>query len=231
MSKKVYIDPGHGGSDSGAVGIDNLLEKDVNLSVAKKLYNLLKKQNIEAKLSREEDKTLSLGQRTTEANNWGADVFVSIHCNAFNGSASGVETFSFSSLSADLAKDIQDSILKTGEYTKNRGIKTARFYVLRHTKMRAALVELGFVDHREDAKILRAKQDELAEAIARGICEYLGVKYTEPKQEKPVPPVSDSDTFYRVVAGSFNNITLAQEQVEFLKDKGIDSFIAVYHRD
>ena len=64
----ILIDPGHGGNDSGAVGINNLLEKDITLSVAKKVYDFLKKQGLEIKLSRTDDKTLSLKDRTSAAN-------------------------------------------------------------------------------------------------------------------------------------------------------------------
>ena len=84
MSKKIFIDPGHGGLDSGAVGVNNLLEKNINLSVAKKVESLLKKQNLEVKLSRTDDSTLSLDGRTLAANTWNADCYVSIHCNSFN---------------------------------------------------------------------------------------------------------------------------------------------------
>ena len=68
MAKKIFIDPGHGGNDSGAVGINNLLEKDINLSVAKKVQDLLKSKGLEVILSRTYDKTLSLNDRTSAAN-------------------------------------------------------------------------------------------------------------------------------------------------------------------
>ena len=147
MAKKVFIDPGHGGNDSGAVGINNLLEKDITLSVAKKVYDFLKKQGLEIKLSRTDDKTLSLKDRTSAANSWKADCFISIHCNAFNGNASGVETYSYTTSTNDLAANIHEEVLKTKCYTKNRGTKTANFYVIKYTNMRACLIELAFIDN------------------------------------------------------------------------------------
>ena len=147
MAKKVYIDPGHGGNDSGAVGIDGALEKTVNLEMALKVEKLLKNQGLDVRLTRKDDRTLSLKERVDLANNWSADCFVSSHCNAFNKEAKGVETYSLNDKTSDLAKDIQEEILKTGAYTLNRGVKTANFYVLRNTKMRACLVELGFIDN------------------------------------------------------------------------------------
>lgn len=232
MAKKVFIDPGHGGSDVGAVGVGGTREADINLIVSKKIVELLKKQGIETKMSRDTNKTLTLRQRTTAANNWRADVFVSIHCNAFNGSACGVESFGYKSSTSDLAKAIQDELLKSGAYTKNRGVKTAGFYVIKNTNMRAALIELAFIDNKDDHKILIQKQDELAEAIARGICKYVGVKYSDaPREEKEPKPVEDSETFYRVVSGSYNNRLAAEEKIEQLKIRGINSFIAVYKKE
>lgn len=236
MSKKVYIDPGHGGSDSGAVGVNNILEKDINLQVSKKVEQLLKKQGLEVKMSRYDDKYISLGQRATEANSWNANCFISIHCNAFNSTANGIETYAYNSSSKDLATDIQDELLKTKAYTLNRGIKYAGFYVLKNTKMKATLIELGFIDSKEDIKHLTQKQDELAQAIAKGICKYLKVEYKPINSNEepaiPKPPVNDSDVFYRVVCGSYNNKVYAEEQVEKLKELGIENvFIAVYKKE
>lgn len=228
--KKVFLDPGHGGKDSGAVGVNNLLEKDINLSVAKKVYNILKKQNVDVRLSRSDDSNISLNSRTETANKWGADCYISIHCNSFNTKAQGIETFSYSINSNDLANNIHNEILNSKVYTKNRGLKTANFYVLRKSSMRSCLVELGFIDNDEDAKILIDKQDDFALSIAIGICEYLGVKFT-PTHEKPSsipqPPVIDSSTFYRVVCGSFNNRVYAEEIIENLKNNGYDAFIDI----
>ncbi len=232
MAKKVYIDPGHGGNDSGAVGIDGALEKTVNLEMALKVEKLLKNQGLDVRLTRKDDRTLSLKERVDLANNWSADCFVSIHCNAFNKEAKGVETYSLNDKTSDLAKDIQEEILKTGAYTLNRGVKTANFYVLRNTKMRACLVELGFIDNFDDIKIMTEKDDEIATAIAKGICKFLKVGYKPRVDLEPVnPPIQDSDTFYRVVCGSFNNKVNAEERIEELKEKGFDDcFITMFKK-
>ncbi|MEN2256875.1 N-acetylmuramoyl-L-alanine amidase [Paraclostridium benzoelyticum] len=115
----------------------------------------MKKQNVEVKLSRTDDSTLSLDGRTSSANNWGADCYVSIHCNSFNKTASGIETFSYTDKTKDLANCIHEEILKTNAFTKNRGLKTANFYVLRKSNMRSCLIELAFIDNELDAKLLR----------------------------------------------------------------------------
>lgn len=232
MSKKVFIDPGHGGSDSGAVGVNNLLEKTITLQVSKRIEVLLKAQGLTVKLSRDTDTTLSLSDRTTLANNWGAHCFVSIHCNAFNGNAKGVETYSYTSATSDLASAIHSEILKTKAFTINRGIKTANFYVIRKSTMRASLVELAFIDNKEDVNILLNKQDLLALAIAKGICKYLKIEY-KPIDNAPIPsPISHSSTSYRVVCGSFTNKIYAKGRLEELKSKGFnDCFITTYEKE
>lgn len=234
MAKKVFIDAGHGGVDSGAVGVDNSYEKDITLSVAKKVGELLKKQGIDIKLTRETDKTVSLSDRAKLANEWNADCFVSIHCNAFNSTAKGLEVFSLNSNTSDLAKDVLEGILNENAYTLNRGVKFAAFYVLKNTKMRACLVETGFIDNTDDYKILTQKQDEIALGIAKGVCKYLKIEYKPNTNPNPDvnPPVVDSSTFYRVVCGSFNNKVYAEERLEALKSLGFnDAFIVAYKKE
>lgn len=232
MPKKVYLDAGHGGNDAGAIGVNNAYEKNITLSVTLKVKALLEDHGIDVRLSRENDKYISLGYRTSDANKWNADCFVSIHCNAYNDVAQGLETFAYKSSTNNLATYIQDAILNTKSYTKNRGVKYASFYVLRNTNMRSALVELGFIDNKEDYSILVNKQNQLAEGIARGICKYLGIEFkTKSNPESDKPNVDDSDIFFRVVCGSFTERVNAEEQIENLKEKGIDScFIAAYKK-
>lgn len=177
--KKVFIDPGHGGKDPGATG-NGIKEKDITLSVSLKVGNILKRHNLEVFYSRTKDEFIDLSERATMANNKGTDVFVSIHCNSFsNSQAQGLETFSYpnSKNGTALSKCIQDSLLKDRLYTKNRGLKTANFAVLRETKMTAALIEMAFISNKEDSEILKQKQNELAESVARGILNFLGIKY------------------------------------------------------
>ena len=171
----VVIDPGHGGSDPGAVG-NGLLEKDISLSVSLKLGKVLENKGFNVIYTRKTDVYPSLSERTAIANRANADVFVSIHTNAFNSAALGYETYSYptSTEGGKLAKDIHDSVIANKDlYNANRGAKKDNFQVIRETNMPAVLLELGFIDNSKDAKILVEKQDEFAQAISKGILNYL----------------------------------------------------------
>ncbi|MFP4299300.1 MAG: N-acetylmuramoyl-L-alanine amidase [Spirulinaceae cyanobacterium] len=170
------IDPGHGGRDPGAIGIGGLREKDVVLPISLEVARLLEQQGVRVILTRSDDRFISLAGRAQLANRSRATVFVSIHANAISMSrpdVNGVETFYFVS-GRQLAEYIQGSIMESFDMN-NRGVKRARFYVLRNTSMPSALVETGFVTGREDAPRLANPQfrDDMAYAIARGILRYL----------------------------------------------------------
>lgn len=172
----VTVDPGHGGRDPGAIGIGGLREKDVVLDISLQVARLLEQQGVQVLLTRGDDRFISLDGRTTMANRARADVFVSIHANAISMSrpdVNGLETYYYSS-GLQLAQTIHRSILQSIDI-RDRGVRQARFYVLRNSAMPAVLVETGFVTGREDAANLRqaSHRTRMAEAIARGILLYL----------------------------------------------------------
>lgn len=170
----VFVDAGHGGSDPGALG-SGLREKDITLSVSLKLEKELKRLGYNVIMTRTTDVFYELSERSARANSSNADIFVSIHANAFNSVAKGVETYSYpgSTQGGALSRSIHNEVIKDRTlYTVNRGVKTDNFHVLRETKMPAALIELAFIDNSEDAQILRTRQDDFAKAIARGIHNY-----------------------------------------------------------
>lgn len=225
MSKKtVVLDAGHGGKDPGALG-NGMREKDITLSVTLKVGKILKSNGVNVIYTRTNDKTLSLQERVNIANRNKADIFVSIHTNAFNdSSAKGLETYSFpnSVEGKKLAQRIQRQIINKRLYTSIRGIKTARFFVLRKTKMTSALTEMAFITNPEDAKLLRNKRNEFAEAIAIGILNYLGITYKVKKQENKKP---SSGGLYKVQVGAFSNKKNAENLSNELKKKGYSTVI------
>lgn len=184
---KIWLDAGHGGKDPGALG-HGLKEKEVNLAVTLKIGGILAAQGHEVLYTRTTDKFVPIKAaegttRMTLANRAKADIFVSIHCNAFkNPQAHGLETFSYpgSIKGLKLSTEINDAMVKDKLYHRIRGVKTEKFAVLKYTNMPAALVELAFITNEKDAELLRTKQDEFAAAIARGINNYLDEK-ADPK--------------------------------------------------
>jgi N-acetylmuramoyl-L-alanine amidase len=173
---RIVIDAGHGDQDSGAVGIGGVQEKDVILPIALDVAEILRKQGIEIIMTRDTDNFISLEGRTDMANDLNADLFVSIHANAINLSrpdVNGLETYYYES-GRRLAEIIHWSILN-GVNIDDRGIRRARFYVLRHSVMPAVLVEVGFLTGEVDASRLKDPDHrrQMAEAIARGVIEYI----------------------------------------------------------
>ena len=178
---KVVIDPGHGGSDPGAVGINGLRETDIVLEVSKSVSAFLTNKGVKTILTRNFERTLDLQPRVTKANNSQANAFVSIHANATRGKrkdVNGLETYYYSGYKGySLAKNIQKQILIFSPQSPDRGVRRSRFYVIRKTSMPAALVEIGFVTGMYDADLLRQKayRDKMSFAIAKGILNYLRV--------------------------------------------------------
>lgn len=172
---KIFIDAGHGGKDSGAVG-NGLYEKDIVLSIALKLGALLNGRGISIKYSRSTDTYLSLEERARLANAWGADLFVSIHANSATSSVRGSECYTHptantatKTLSANISRAIAS---KFG--ISNRGHKEANFAVLRLSNMSAILVETAFISNYSDANLLNTRQSDFANAIFNEIYNYLG---------------------------------------------------------
>nr|MDZ8016487.1 N-acetylmuramoyl-L-alanine amidase [Nostoc sp. ZfuVER08] len=172
----IIIDPGHGGKDAGAIGIHGLQEKDVILRIGKKVASLLEQNGIKVIMTRDADYFVDLAPRVVIAEHAHADLFVSIHANSIdnNPSANGLETYHYDR-GYRLAQVVHKSILQGIPTLKDRGVKRARFYVLRKNSMPAILIETGFVTGSEDNPRLANPEydNRMAEAIVRGILQYL----------------------------------------------------------
>lgn len=173
---KTAINPGHyPGLESGAINQNTgLQEADVALSVANKLSRLLQYFGHETIVIQRNE----LYEITDESNSFGADLFISIHCNASdNPEANGTETFCCpgSGNGSRLAECIQaELIAELG--LRDRGVKEANFYVLKHTDAPAVLIELAFISNDNEAALLTDEswQQRAAEAIVRGVQQYEG---------------------------------------------------------
>jgi len=235
---KIFIDPGHGGNDPGAVA-NGLKEKDLTLKIAKKIRDKLQQyQNVQVKLSREGDQTLSLKQRTDMANAWKADYLISIHINA--GGGTGFESYIYNgSYSGKAETDrkrgiIHDEIMKQIAGVRDRGKKQANFHMVRESKMAAMLTENLFIDNANDAKLLKQDTflDKIAHGHVQGIVKALGLKKkAKPAQtSKPAAKTTNKTTYYRVIAGSYTVRKNADAQVARLKKAGFDAFIDIYEK-
>lgn len=180
--KKVVLDPGHGGSDSGAIG-GGLYEKNLNLEVAKLVAEKLTKKNVYVYMTRSKDTTVSLEDRTNYSNEINPDIYVSIHTNStVQEDSYGVETHYYKDDSYSLAQLIHSKFasaknLKKWE-TKDRGVIKSRFYVINHTEAPSILIEMGFISNTQEREKLftKERQEQIANSIAEGILEYLKVK-------------------------------------------------------
>lgn len=175
---KIFINSGHCiGADPGACG-NGLEEAKVCWNISNRVSNYLQAVGYTTKVFSYDD----LSVICDDANAWNADLFISIHCNAFNGRASGTETFSSGfSDSVKLANAIQNRIVKTLG-TVNRGVKQQGLYVVKYTDAPAVLVETAFIDNPSDAELLATREDDFARAIACGVTDFYAA-------EKPVPDV------------------------------------------
>lgn len=168
-TNKIIIDPGHGGYDWGLrtgkrynKGYDNCLEKDINLEVANRFAWLCSEHKIPYILTRYGDRYIGLRERCFRANSMGGILFISIHCNyALNSKISGLETYSCrGSYSGKAWAAKFQFVINDLKFTKDRGIKTAGFYVLKHTKMPAILLELGYLSNPSDCKYLNNENNQ-----------------------------------------------------------------------
>ena len=186
--KKIAIDPGHGGSDSGAIGPTGVMEKNVTLKVALELKNLLVAEGATVYMTRTRDTEVSpkkgratdveeLQARCDIANAKEADIFISIHMDSFtNDAAKGTTGYYYakgSRQSRDLADKVRQGVIdQIG--TPSRGTQSCNFYVVKHTDMPATLVELAFISNRAEEKLLHsdAGVKKAAQGILDGIEDY-----------------------------------------------------------
>jgi N-acetylmuramoyl-L-alanine amidase len=183
---KIYLNAGHGGSDDGAIGVNGRKEKDETLKLALAIKPMLISAGHEVIMEREKDIYKSVTNIAAEANKSGADLFVAIHLNAFNGSAKGTETLvvtGCSDKSLKMATEINKRI--TGLWFTNRGVKVqdTRTYVLKATKMPATTVEVCFIDNQTDMALYDKQFNQICRAITDGICTVAGGAVEEPKND------------------------------------------------
>ena len=188
--RKVIIDPGHGGTDSGATG-NNLLEKDYNLLISKYMYDRFKELGVPVAITRESDTTLSPTDRVnTILNKFGNSsdvILISNHVNS--GGGEGAEVIYALRNRDTLAKRILENIGATGQtirkyYQRRLPSDTSKDYYFIHRNtgnLEPLIVEYGFIDNTKDVEFLKENYKELAEAVIAAVANYIGVPYTPPE--------------------------------------------------
>ena len=167
----IVIDPGHGGYDRGGIPHQRVPESMMNLDVAQRLKTVLQGSGYHVVMTRDSDVFIPLGTRVAIANSYRDALFVCIHFNATpRSSASGIETYFYSSQSLPLASAVHYYVAG-GAPSANRGVRRRGFYVLRNTRIPAVLVECGFLTNPTEAQYVQssAYRQKLALEIAHGI--------------------------------------------------------------
>lgn len=180
--KVIVLDPGHGGSDSGAIGFNKTQEKTITLAIGQKLKTLLEKAGAKVVMTRQTDvdvygpnasATNELQARSKVGNDNKADLFISLHIDAFSKpTAGGITTYYYKKTGYDamLAQNIQEQLDTISNFS-DRGTKMAGFYVLKHTDMPAVLIEMGFISNPDEEKMLNTPQiqQQFGQSIVKGL--------------------------------------------------------------
>ena len=209
-TRKVVIDPGHGGTDSGAVG-NNMLEKDYNLQISKYMYDRFKELGVPVAITRDSDTTLSPTERVnTILNKFGNSsdvILISNHINS--GGGEGAEVIYALRNPDTLAKRVLENIGNAGQttrkyYQRRLPSDTSKDYYFIHRNTGALepiIVEYGFIDSTKDANFLKDNYKELAEAVISAVTSYIGVPYTPPEGlVTNTYIVKKGDTLYSIAA-------------------------------
>lgn len=219
MAKKIYIDAGHGGCQPGAVN-GKRKESDDVLRLALKVQELLKNQDCQVRMSRTTDVDIDINDRCKDANNWGADYFLSIHRNSASASATGDEIWIYSK-ATDITKakatNILNAVVKADGLT-NRGVhKGAASYsdygVNKYTNMHSALIELGFISNANDNKVYDKKLDDMALALAKVLLSVVGSAWVDPIQK------GDVNGDGKITAADAREALRASAKLETLSEK------------
>lgn len=187
--KVVVIDAGHGAEDPGKVGVNGVLEKDINLEVAKLLRDYLTTEGIQVVMTREDDQGLypsdagnkkleDMRKRVEKINDTKPDLVVSVHQNSYSDAdiwGAQVFYYTHSKDGKDAAETIQEVMKTLNEENKRQAKANDTYYMLKKTEVPTVIVECGFLSHPEEADLLATKeyQKKVAEVIGNGVIKWL----------------------------------------------------------
>lgn len=223
MSKRVYISPSDQTENRYAWGNTN--EHVQCQKIAEAEAAALRRSGVEVKLAAF---GTTMAQRCAESDAWRADIHNCVHTNAFNGKVMGTRMFCFTipGKGYDACKAVFAELAPLTPGTSENIQANPRLFEVRVPNAPSVYCECEFHDTAEGAKWIAEHTTDIGEAIAKGLCKYLGVKYVPAKQETPKPAEpAQGDTLYRVQVGAFAVRANAEKMLQRLKDAGFDGFI------
>ena len=222
MSKKVYISPSDQVSNAYAWGNTN--EHVQCQKIAEAEAAALRRSGVEVQVAALGS---TMAQRCAESDAWHADIHNCVHTNACNGKVMGTRMFCFAipGKGYDACKAVFAELAPLSPGT-SENIQKASYYEVRVPNAPSVYCECEFHDTAEGAKWIVEHTTAIGEAIAKGLCKYLGVTYVPARQETPKPSEpAQGDTLYRVQVGAFAVRANAEKMLQRLKDAGFDGFI------
>lgn len=222
MSKRVYISPSDQTENRYAWGNTN--EHVQCQKIAEAEAAALRRSGVEVKLAAF---GATMAQRCAESDAWRADIHNCVHTNAFNGKVMGTRMFCYAipGKGYDACKAVFAELAPLSPGT-SENIQKASYYEVRVPNAPSVYCECEFHDTAEGAKWIVEHTTDIGEAIAKGLCNYLGVTYVPAKQETPKPAEpAQGDTLYRVQVGAFAVRANAEKMLDRLKKAGFSGFI------
>lgn len=224
MAKKIYLSPSSQNENAYATG--GTTEQTQCRKIADACAAYLKKAGFVVKCANYG----TMYTRTSESNEWGADLHVPIHTNAFNGKTTGGTQIYLNKLTGEHKKVGQAVLNRLAPLTPGTSheklVQNSSFYEIKHANAMTVYCECEFHDTKAGADYIRTHTKEIGEAIAKGICDYYGVKLVveTPKKEEP----KTDGSLYCVQVGAYSQYTNAQKVLEQVKTKGFkDAIITV----
>lgn len=236
MTLRISISAGHGPDTPGKRSPDGFREFQFTYPTAEYVCKYLQEyENVQILRVYEKNRDISLAERTNKANKWGADLYQSIHGNAYGttwNSAHGIETLVYSLSSSNegytVAQKVQTALIQATGLT-NRGIKARPdLWEMRKTKMAALLCECGFYTNQNEKSLMATAsyQQKVARAIVNGIADYYNLK-KKATANAPTTPVKtpSSGNLYRVQIGAFSVLKNAEDLEKVAKKSGFSTVI------
>lgn len=220
MAKKIFISPSNQTDNAYAYG--NTTEAIQCGRIAAALKAALERCGFETKLMHYD----TMATKVIAANNWGANLYIPIHTNAFNGQTAGTRMFAYDTTGAGY-KACQAIFKYLAPLTPgtSENIKTASYYEILNPDAPTAYTEVDFHDNATVAKWIIEHPTEIGEAICHGVCDYFGYTYKTAQAETPKAEAETPDVLYRVQLGAFSKKANAEALAERLNDDGYDVYI------